>query len=80
MVQLILRTPALHARFLARQGRWREDLAAELARRPGLDPAHELYPELAAGMALTAFNTVLHRWSDSDGTADPGSRPNRLSP
>ena len=77
VVQLILRTPALHARFLERQGRWREGLAAELARRPDLGPdpgpGPELYPELAAGMALTAFNTVLHRWSDSDGTADPGA-------
>ncbi|WP_174855038.1 TetR family transcriptional regulator [Streptomyces rubrogriseus] len=77
VVQLILRTPALHARFLERQGRWREGLAAELARRPDLGPGPgpgpELYPELAAGMALTAFNTVLHHWSDSDGTADPGT-------
>lgn len=71
VVQLILRTPALHARFLERQGRWREDLATELARRPDLAPDLDLYPEMAAGMALTAFNTVLHRWSDSDGTADP---------
>ncbi|BDD69865.1 acyl-CoA-like ligand-binding transcription factor [Streptomyces violaceoruber] len=71
VVRLILRTPALHARLLERQGRWREGLAAELARRPDLGPDHELYPEPAAGMALTAFNTVLHRWSDSDGTADP---------
>ncbi|WP_179235302.1 TetR family transcriptional regulator [Streptomyces sp. CS113] len=77
VVQLILRTPALHARFLERQGRWREDLAAELARRPDLAPDRDLYPELAAGMALTAFNTVLHRWSDSDGTADPGELTER---
>jgi AcrR family transcriptional regulator len=71
VVQLILRTPALHARFLERQGQWRDDLAAELARRQGLAPDTDLYPQLAAGMALTAFNTALRRWSDSDGSEDP---------
>lgn len=63
VVRLILRTPALLARFLEHEGRWREELTEELAGRLGLDPAAELYPRLAAGMALTAFDTVLHRWS-----------------
>ncbi|MER5354484.1 TetR family transcriptional regulator [Kitasatospora sp. NPDC002551] len=72
-VQLILRTPALHARFLERQAEWREGLSAELAARLGRDPATDLYPRLAAGMALTAFGAVLERWSDSDGAADPAA-------
>ncbi|GGY01267.1 acyl-CoA-like ligand-binding transcription factor [Streptomyces hiroshimensis] len=71
VVQLILRTPALHARFLERQAQWRDDLAAELAQRLGLDPDSDLYPRLAAGMALNAFDAVLHRWSGSDGAEDP---------
>ncbi|MFD7136761.1 TetR family transcriptional regulator [Streptomyces sp. NPDC059894] len=71
VVQLILRTPALHARFLERQARWHGDLTAELAHRPGLAPDTDLYPQMAAGMALTAFNTVLQRWSDSNGAEDP---------
>ncbi|MFF2851371.1 TetR family transcriptional regulator [Streptomyces sp. NPDC058001] len=71
VVQLILRTPALLARFLERQAQWRDDLAAELAHRLELDPDAELYPRLAAGMALTAFDAVLHRWSGSDATEDP---------
>ncbi|MEV7791206.1 TetR family transcriptional regulator [Streptomyces sp. NPDC087512] len=71
VVQLILGTPALLARFLERQTQWRDALAAELADRLGLDPATELYPQLAAGTALAAFHTVLQRWSDSDGTEDP---------
>lgn len=71
VVQLILGTPALRARFLERQGQWHDDLTAELARRLGRDPGTDLYPRLAAGMALTAFDTVLGRWSDSDGTQDP---------
>ncbi|QLE75812.1 TetR family transcriptional regulator [Streptomyces rectiverticillatus] len=72
VVQLILRTPALHARFLERQAQWRDDLTAELAHRLGLDPGTDLYPRLAAGMALNAFDAVLHRWSESDGSEDPG--------
>ena len=71
VVQLILRTPALHARFLERQEQWRDDLTAELARRAGPAPDTDLHPQPAAGMALTAFNTVLRRWSDSDGAEDP---------
>lgn len=73
VVQLILRTPALLARFLERQARWRGDLTEELARRTGLDAETDLYPRLAAGMALTAFDTVLHRWSGSDAAEDPAA-------
>ncbi|MFD0275034.1 TetR family transcriptional regulator [Kitasatospora sp. NPDC127111] len=73
VVQLILRTPALLARFLERQAQWREELAAELADRLRLDPATAMYPSLAAGMALSAFDAVLRRWSDSDGAEDPGA-------
>ncbi|WP_254878471.1 TetR family transcriptional regulator [Streptomyces sp. NA04227] len=71
VVQLILRTPALLARFLERQAQWREDLAAELAARLDRDAESDLYPQLAAGAALTAFHTVLRRWSTSDGAEDP---------
>ncbi|MFB8088618.1 TetR family transcriptional regulator [Streptomyces sp. NPDC055992] len=69
VVRLILRTPALLARFLERQARWREDLARELAERLGTDADSDLYPGLAAGMALNAFDAVLHRWS-ADGSTD----------
>ena len=78
VVQLILRTPALRARFLERQAQWRDDLAAELAQRLGLDAADtDLYPHLAAGMALAAFDSVLRRWSDSDGAEDPAELTDR---
>ncbi|MFF2778615.1 TetR family transcriptional regulator [Streptomyces sp. NPDC058052] len=72
VVRLILRTPALLARFLEHQAGWREELAGELAARrgPAADPAG-LYPPLAAGMALTAFDTVLRRWSEDAGAPDP---------
>ncbi len=71
VVQLILRTPALLARFLERQAQWRDDLAEELARRVGRDAGTDLYPRLAAGTALTAFHVVLQRWSESDAAQNP---------
>ncbi|MEV3859162.1 TetR family transcriptional regulator [Streptomyces sp. NPDC050095] len=71
VVQLILRTPALHARFLERQAQWRDDLAEELATRVGRDAETDLYPRLAAGTALNAFHVVLQRWSASDAAQDP---------
>lgn len=77
VVQLILGTPALRARFLERQAQWRDELAAEVADRLGLAPATDLFPQLAAGVALTAFDTVLQRWSDSDGAEDAGGLTDR---
>lgn len=71
VVQSILRTPALLGRFLERQAQWRDDLARELAHRLGLGHDSALYPRLAAGMALTAFDATLQRWSDADGAEDP---------
>ncbi len=71
VVQLILRTPALYARFLERQAQWRDDLSAELADRLDLDADTDLYPRMAAGMALNAFDAALQRWSGSDGAEDP---------
>ncbi|MFI6928433.1 TetR family transcriptional regulator [Nonomuraea spiralis] len=73
VVQLILDTPALLARFLERQAQWRDDLASELARRLDLSAENHLYPRLAAGTALTAFDAVLQRWSDSDGVEGPAA-------
>ncbi|WP_435598749.1 hypothetical protein [Streptomyces anulatus] len=72
-----LRTPALRARFLEHQAQWRDDLAAEVAHRLGLDPETDLSPRLAAGAALAAFDTVLRRWSDSDGAEDPAALTDR---
>ncbi|MGA5068796.1 TetR family transcriptional regulator [Streptomyces exfoliatus] len=76
VVRLILRTPALLARFLEHQAEWREELTEELAARLGRDPEADLYPRLAAGMALAAFDAVLRRWSegeDTESTADAGA-------
>ncbi|MFD0744413.1 TetR family transcriptional regulator [Phytohabitans flavus] len=62
VARLILDTPALHARWLERQIQWRSALTAELAVRHSLDPDTDPYPRMAAGMALLAFDTVLHQW------------------
>ncbi|KJS53943.1 TetR family transcriptional regulator [Streptomyces rubellomurinus subsp. indigoferus] len=76
VVRLILGTPALHARFLEHQAQWRDELAAELAARLGLDAA-ALHPRLAAGTALTAFDVVLQQWSSGDGSEDPAALTDR---
>ncbi|WP_328900351.1 MULTISPECIES: TetR family transcriptional regulator [unclassified Streptomyces] len=77
VVRLILRTPALLARFLERQARWRDDLARELAERLGRDGERDLYPRLAAGMALDAFDAVLHHWSADGSTETPAELTDR---
>ncbi len=43
----------------------------DLAARLGRDPATDLFPEMAAGMALIAFEAAMRQWSASDGAADP---------
>lgn len=70
LAKLTLTTPALLARYLERQARWRADLASELARRAGHDPASDLRPALTAAVALAAFDTALARWVDTDGADD----------
>lgn len=77
VVRLILGTPALRARFLERQAQWRDDLTGEVARRLGLDAETDLYPRLAAGMAITAFDVVLRQWSTSDATQDAAALTDR---
>ena len=71
VVQLILGTPVLHARMLERQAQWRADLTTELAARLGSRPPTDLFPEMAAGMALSAFEAAMRHWSLSDGAVDP---------
>jgi hypothetical protein len=66
--RLILDTPTLLARFLERQPQWQAEMVGILARRTGLDPDVGLRPALAADVALTAYQTALRRWVDSDGT------------
>jgi AcrR family transcriptional regulator len=66
VTRLILDSPALQARYLERQIRWRTDLTVALATRLRLDPTTDPYPAMAAGMTVTAFNTVLEYWREGD--------------
>jgi hypothetical protein len=77
MTKLILDTPALLARLLERQSHWQDEMTAILAARTGLDPNTDLRPTVAAGVALTAFNTALRHWADSDGATDMGELVDR---
>jgi len=70
VVRLIQRTPVLRARALELQDRWQADLAAVLAERLG-PGAGDLFPELAARLALAAFDTAMERWALSAGAIDP---------
>jgi len=67
LAKLTLDTPALRARYLDRQGDWQAALTEELGRRTGVDPATDMRPALAAGVALTAFTTALSTWARGDG-------------
>lgn len=69
LMRLILHTPALLARFLERQTLWQTEITDILARRAGLDADTDLRPALAAGVALSVFQTSLRRWEKSCGTA-----------
>jgi AcrR family transcriptional regulator len=66
VVRLVLDTPALLARWLEHQIEWRAALAAVLAERCGADPGTDLYPSMAAGMVLLAFDAVLQQWRPGD--------------
>jgi len=67
LTKILLGNLSLLGRYYERQVQWRRDLATELGRRQGLDPARDLRPELAATVALSAFDTALSRWAASDG-------------
>lgn len=66
LVRAVFDSAPLHARYLEHQMRWRGGLTEVLARRAGADPA-DLLPDLAAGVALSAFHSALSRWIALDG-------------
>lgn len=71
LTRLLLETPALYRRFLENQSVLQEQLAAELARREGLDADDDdLGPTLVAGVALTSFQIAVETWVRHDGGAD----------
>jgi AcrR family transcriptional regulator len=73
LTRLVFDTPALNRRFLEHQSVLQEELAAELARREGLDASEDLGPALVAGVALTAFKVAIEAWTRHDGDVDLNS-------
>ena len=76
VIRLLFDTPALHRRYLERQSILQEELAAELARREGLDEGEgreDLGPALVAGVAITAFQVAVDSWTRHGGDRDLGA-------
>jgi AcrR family transcriptional regulator len=73
LIRLLFDTPALRRRYLERQSILQGELAAELARREGLDEREDrddLGPALAAGVAITAFMVAIDSWARHGGDGD----------
>jgi AcrR family transcriptional regulator len=67
LAKTTMAVPALYARHLELLALWRKELAAELAARSRIDLGKDVRPEVAAAVALAAFDTALNRWVESDG-------------
>jgi AcrR family transcriptional regulator len=70
LIRLVFDTPALHRRYLEHQSVLQDELAAELARREGLDARQDLGPALVAGVAMTAFRVAVESWARHSGGED----------
>jgi AcrR family transcriptional regulator len=70
LAKATMRVPAVYARHLEHLALWRKALATELGARAGIDPDADVRPELAAAIALAAFDTAVTRWVES---GDPTS-------
>ncbi len=69
LTRLILHTPALNARYLERQAKWKTTLAETLARREKAS-RHDLRAVVAVGVAFAALDAALHAWVAGDGKRD----------
>lgn len=65
-LRLLLDTPALRAEFLRVFHDNQRVLTAAIAERTGLDPAHHMYPALAAAAANAAEGVATDRWLHAD--------------
>lgn len=73
LTRLILHTPALHARYLERQAKWKttlaETLAETLARREK-SSRPDMRAVVAVGVAFAALDAALREWVAGDGKRD----------
>lgn len=66
LTRLILHTPALNARYLERQAKWKATLAETLARREKAS-RHDMRAVVVVGVAFVALDAALHEWVAGDG-------------
>ncbi|MFI9386832.1 TetR family transcriptional regulator [Kutzneria sp. NPDC052558] len=67
-VKLVLAHPSLHAELLRADDIAKEELAAAIAERLGLDVERDLFPRLAASVSAAAIATAMRHWMVNDPT------------
>ncbi|WP_237727853.1 TetR family transcriptional regulator [Cellulomonas sp. APG4] len=67
LAALVLGTPDLRARYLARQDEWREAWGRALATRGSAEDA----ARVASVAGVAAFDLALRRWAAADGASQP---------
>jgi len=65
-VKLVLAHPSLHAELLRADDIAKDELAAAIADRLGLDADRDLFPQLAASVATAAIATAMRHWMVND--------------
>lgn len=72
-IRLARAEPALMACIAARFDEVHDGLVAVVARRRGVDPAADPYPDLVVAIALAAAKVSVRRWCQAGGTGDVGA-------
>ena len=65
-VKLVLAHPSLHAELLRADDIAKDELAAAIAERLGLDRATDLFPQLAASVVTAGVATAMRFWMATD--------------
>lgn len=67
-VKLVLTHPSLHAELLRADDIAKDELAAAIAERLGLDAERDLFPQLAASVTAAGIATAMRHWMLNDPT------------
>ncbi len=70
LARLAAGRPSVRARYLERKARWEELIAADVARRLGVDAAADLRPRLVAQSALAGASAATDLWLAGGGRGD----------
>jgi AcrR family transcriptional regulator len=65
-VRLVLSHPSLHAELLRADDIAKDELAAAIAERLGLDRDRDLFPQLAASVTTAGVGTAMRHWMITD--------------